>query len=85
MYGLVGMVTSSATAAKTTHGSLPCSISGRAAMAALLQPPPLIMNTWSWWISFLAAAMAVAGSQRSSSRTSTSFRPWMPPALFTSL
>ena len=85
MYGAVGSVTSSATEAKTTHGMLAFSISGRAAMLALLQPPPWSMKTRCWKISFLAAAMAVAASQRSSSRTSVILRPFTPPALLTSL
>ena len=73
--GCVGTVTSSATEANTTNGRFPFSISGRAAMVALLQPPPWSMNTFSWKMSFLTAAMAAAASQRSSSRTTTILRP----------
>jgi len=83
--GVVGEVRLSATEAKITQGTFDSLISGKAPMLAFEQPPPWMMNTLSPKISFLAAPMAAAGSQRSSCRTISILRPLIPPALFTSL
>ena len=61
------------------------SISGRAASVALEHPPPMMANTLCSYTSFLTAAMPPSGLHKSSSRTSTSLRPWMPPFLLSSL
>ena len=82
--GESGVVMPSWTDAMMTVGIFAWSSVSRAAKVALLHPPPISANTLSSDTSFFTAPIAAAGSQRSSSRTSTSLRPLMPPLALTS-
>ena len=83
MFVFGGSVMPSATAELTTIGMPDFSISGTEARVALEQAPPMIANTFLSYASFLTAAMAPSGLQLSSSRTSTTLRPWTPPSELT--
>ena len=82
--GCAGSVRDDAVDAVMTQGTSAATISGFAARLALEHAPPWIMNTWCWWMSFLAAPTASAAWQRSSSRTYSIMRPWIPPAALAS-
>ena len=66
-----------------TSGTFSRSTYSRAATTAAEHEPPFSRNTLSCSVSFLTAATRSLALQRSSSITSSIWRPLMPPSLLT--